>query len=230
MIAENIEQILAKIEHKCLEIGRNSKDIKLIAVSKNFPVEDIIGAFNNGIFDFGENKAQELRDKFSNLNDLNNRITWHFIGKLQKNKVKYVINSAEYIHSLDSIELAEEINNRAQRINKKQKVLIEIKTSSEDTKSGLESEGEAIDILNKCKTLSSVEVIGLMTIAPFTDDRNIIRNSFSYLRKLRNEFNKMGFGLKELSMGMTHDFEIAIEEGATFLRIGTAIFGERIYE
>jgi pyridoxal phosphate enzyme (YggS family) len=230
MIAENIKQIRAKTDQKCLEIGRNSQDIKLIAVSKNFPAEDVRTAFGCGIADFGENKAQELRDKFDILSDLKNKITWHFIGKLQRNKVKYAVSFAEYIHSLDSIELAEEINNRAQKINKKQKVLIEIKTSGEDTKSGLESEEEAVDILNKCKSLGSVEVIGLMTIAPFTGDKDVIRNSFSYLRKLRDEFNKMGYDLKELSMGMTHDFEIAIEEGATFLRIGTAIFGQRIYE
>lgn len=230
MIAENIKQIRAKIDQKCLEIGRNSKDIKLIAVSKTFPVEDIRSVYSYGLSDFGENKAQELRDKFGKLTDLNKNITWHFIGKLQRNKVKYVINSADFIHSLDSIELAEEIDKRAEKINKKQNVLIEVKTSEEETKSGLINEKEVIDILDKCKSLNSVEAVGLMTIAPFTEDKNEIRKSFRSLREMKDKLNKTGYNLSELSMGMTSDFEIAIEEGSTFLRIGTAIFGKRTYD
>jgi len=236
MINENIHRIQQKIKEKCAEAGRNSDDVTLIAVSKTFPSADIRKAYEYGLVNFGENKAQELRNKFDELADLNDRLRWHFIGTLQKNKVKYLIDSTEYIHSVDSQELADEINKRMEKAghevmnsHKKKKILIEVKTSGEETKAGIENKKEVIDLLNHCKNLSSVEVVGLMTIAPFTEDKNLIRNSFASLRKLRDRLNTMGFNLKELSMGMTSDFEIAIEEGATFLRIGTAIFGQRTY-
>ncbi|MBE0538345.1 MAG: YggS family pyridoxal phosphate-dependent enzyme [Ignavibacterium sp.] len=224
MITENIRHLRESIAAKCAEFKRNPKEIRLIAVSKFFGVDAISEANRLGITDFGENKAQELRDKYEILGD---KVTWHFIGNLQKNKVKYAIKAATYIHSVDSLALADEINNQAGKLNKVQKILLEVKTSSEETKSGLSDEEEVLKLVNHCSNLPNVELVGLMTMAAFTDDERIIRQSFSDLRKLKDEINKNGFDLSELSMGMTNDYEIAIEEGATMLRIGSAIFGQR---
>jgi len=226
MIAENLKIVREKISEKCKNVGRNSSEIKLIAVSKNFGLKDIQTAFDEGVRDFGENKAQELDAKFVKLGD---KITWHFIGNLQRNKVRFVVNSAEYIHSVDSLLLASEINKYAGKINKVQKVLLQVKTSDEAAKSGIAAESEVKDIAFYCKEFHNIELVGLMTIAPFTEDKELVRRSFSTLRKIKNKLNSDGLNLKELSMGMTSDFEIAIEEGATMLRIGSAIFGERDY-
>ena len=227
MIADNIKLVRKKIDDKCAEIGRNSNEIKLIAVSKNFSTDSINQAFDAGLREFGENKAQELNSKFDVLG---NKVIWHFIGHLQSNKVKFAVRSAEYIHSVDSLSLAKEINKKSEQINKVQKILLQVKTSEEETKSGVESEEELFSLVDSCKELSNVELKGLMTIAPFTDNEEEIRKSFGYLCKLKDVLNKKGFkNIKELSMGMTSDFEIAIEEGATMLRIGSAIFGQRDY-
>lgn len=224
MIAENIKHLRERITAKCAECERNPQEIRLIAVSKFFGVNAINEANSLGVTDFGENKAQELRDKFEILGD---KVTWHFIGTLQKNKVKYAVKAAAYIHSVDSLLLIDEINHQSQKLNKVQKILLEVKTSFEDTKSGLDDYSEVFELAKHCSTLSNIELVGLMTMAPFTDDESIIRKSFSDLRKLKDEINQNGFDLSELSMGMTNDFEIAIEEGATMLRIGSAIFGQR---
>jgi pyridoxal phosphate enzyme (YggS family) len=224
MIAENIKHLSERIAAKCAEFERNSQKIRIIAVSKFFGVDAIGEANRLGITDFGENKAQELRDKYEILG---NKVTWHFIGTLQRNKVKYAIKAASFIHSVDSFMLADEINKEAKKLNKVQKILLEVKTSFEESKSGLSNYTEVLELVNHCSTLSNIELVGLMTMAPFTDDESIIRKSFSDLRKLKDEINKNGFYLSELSMGMTNDFEIAIEEGATMLRIGSAIFGQR---
>lgn len=224
MIAENIKHLRERITAKCGEFKRNSNEIELIAVSKFFGLDAINEANNLGITDFGENKAQELRDKYEILGD---KITWHFIGSLQRNKVKYVVRAATFIHSVDSSTLADEINDQAKKNNKVQKILLEVKTSSEDSKSGLNNFEEVLELVKHCSTLSNVELVGLMTMAPFTDDVEIIRKSFIELRNLRDKINQNGFDLRELSMGMTNDYEIAIEEGATMIRIGSAIFGQR---
>jgi pyridoxal phosphate enzyme (YggS family) len=229
MIAGNIKKLREIIEQKASGSKRDPKDIKLIAVSKNFGKDDIIAAYNAGIINFGENKAQELISKYDELHELNEKISWHFIGVLQRNKVRFTVQTAEYIHSVDSLLLASEINKRSGRINKIQKILLEVNTSGEESKSGLNNESELKDLLKYCKELPNVEPVGLMTIAPFTDNKDNIRKSFSYLRNLKDELNDEGNNLTELSMGMSSDFEIAIEEGATMLRIGTAIFGERDY-
>jgi PLP dependent protein len=227
MIAENIKLLREEIARKCAEINRNSSEIKLIAVSKNFSPKEINEALREGLKDFGENRAQELNSKFDVLG---NNVTWHFIGHLQKNKVKYVVKSAEYIHSVDSLELAAEINRRAEKLNKVQKILLEIKTSFEETKSGIEGEKEIVEIVKYCNGAPNINLIGLMTIAPFVEDMNVIRNSFITLRRLRDKLNSLGYkNVHELSMGMTSDYKIAIEEGATMLRIGSAIFGQRNY-
>ncbi|MEJ5351486.1 MAG: YggS family pyridoxal phosphate-dependent enzyme [Melioribacteraceae bacterium] len=225
MIADNIKRIEEKILSKCISIGRDRSEITLIGVTKTQPVEIIKQAVESGLKDIGENKAQELKDKYEKLS---NGVRWHFIGHLQTNKVKYVIKAADFIHSVDSIKLAEEINKRASQIGKRQNVLLEIKTSNEATKFGLMDEKEIFETAQYCFEASNLNLIGLMTIAPFTDDSELIRKSFIQLRKLKEKLNNAGFNLTELSMGMTNDFEIAIEEGSTMLRIGTAIFGERI--
>ena len=227
MIAENIKHLRERITAKCVEFKRDLKEVKLIAVSKFFGVDAINEANRLGITDFGENKAQELRDKYEILGD---KVTWHFIGTLQRNKVKYAVKAASFIHSVDSQILADEINKEAKKIDKVQKILLEVKTSFEETKSGLSEQEEVIKLVKHCSDLSNVNLVGLMTMAPFTDDEKIIRKSFVDLRKLKDEINQNGFDLRELSMGMTNDFEIAIEEGATMLRIGSAIFGQRNYK
>lgn len=227
MIEENLKLVEEKISNRCNLIGRNRSEITLIGVTKTQSIETIKLAIDVGLKDFGENKAQELRDK---AEIISNNIRWHFIGHLQTNKVKYIIKVADFIHSIDSIKLAEEINKRAAHINKKQNVLLEIKTSDEATKYGLINEKDIFETALYCLEASNLNLIGLMTIAPLTDDENLIRKSFIQLRKLKEKMNNAGFNLTELSMGMTNDFEIAIEEGATMLRIGTAIFGQRNYK
>ncbi|MGE5804482.1 MAG: YggS family pyridoxal phosphate-dependent enzyme [Ignavibacteria bacterium] len=226
MIIENLRRVRESIEKKCSEVNRNPSEITIIAVSKNFSVNDINAVFDGGIKNFGENKAQELMRKY---NELGNKITWHFIGNLQRNKVRFAVEASEYIHSVDSLLLAMEINKRAAKLNKIQKILLEIKTSDEETKSGLADESEISDLAEYCKEYPNLDLVGLMTMAPFTDDEKKIRESFRSLRNLRDELNGQGINMKELSMGMTNDFLIAVEEGATMLRIGTAIFGERKY-
>ena len=226
MIGENLQKLFSRINGRCKVSGRDVKEVKLVAVSKFFGINAINEANELGITDFGENRAQELRDKFEILGDL---VNWHFIGALQRNKVKYVVKAATLIHSVDSLELAEEIDNQAKKLDKIQDILLEIKTSPEETKSGISIADQIEKLAARCHTLENVNLVGLMTMAPLTDDENLIRKSFSELRKLKDKLNQQGYNLTELSMGMTSDFEIAIDEGATMLRIGSAIFGERDY-
>lgn len=226
MIADNLKQLQDKIYRRCIHAGRKSEEIKIIAVSKYFGIKSIQEANDLGLTDFGENRAQEFRDKYEILG---NKVTWHFIGSLQKNKVKYVVNAASLIHSVDSASLADEINRQAEKSNIVQNILLEIKTSHEETKAGLIGDDEIYALADHCRSLSGVNLTGLMTMAPYTDDVGLIRKSFSDLRKLKDEFNKQGYNLTGLSMGMTGDFEVAIDEGATMLRIGSAIFGTRDY-
>lgn len=226
MIAQNLAQLKARIEKSCKIANRNPDEIKLIAVSKYFGLDAILEAKELGLTDFGENRPQELALKFEKLGD---SVTWHLVGTLQRNKVKYAVKTADYIHSVDSLELAEEINNRAVKESKVQKILIEVKTSEEESKSGLADENDIFKLVEKCVELKNIRLIGLMTIAPLTENQNIIRKSFRDLRNLKDKINNKGYNLTELSMGMTSDFEIAIEEGSTMLRIGSAIFGDRDY-
>lgn len=226
MIAENLKRLKDRINAQCAASGISSEEIKLIAVSKYFGIDAITEANNLGITNFGENKAQELRDKFELLGNL---VNWHFIGTLQRNKAKYVIKAASLIHSVDSLSLADEINKQAAKNNKIQDILLEIKTSYEDTKAGLNREDQVYELVEHCEAHPNINLLGLMTMAPYTDDEQIIRKSFSELRKLKDKINQQGHSLTELSMGMTSDFELAIDEGATMLRIGSAIFGQRDY-
>ena len=226
MIAENLKRLRDRINGQCAASGRSAEEIKLIAVSKNFGIDAITEVNKLEITNFGENKAQELRDKFELLG---NKVNWHFIGTLQRNKAKYVVRAASLIHSVDSLSLADEINKQAAKNDKVQNILLEIKTSFEETKSGLNQDEQIIKLVEHCKTLSNINLLGLMTMAPYTDDEQLIRKSFSELRKLKDKISQQGFHLTELSMGMTSDFELAIDEGTTMLRVGSAIFGQRDY-
>lgn len=226
MVQENLDILEEKIINKCNSSGRDRAEITLVAVSKTHPISLIKEAVNCGVKDFGENKAQEFKSKTEEYKE---EINWHFIGHLQTNKVKYVIESAHLIHSVDSLKIAKEIEKRASKINKIQKVLLELNTSGEYSKMGINDFGKTMELANYCKESESLDLTGLMTMAPYTDEEKIIRNCFSELRKIKDKLNGEGFELAELSMGMTNDYEIAIEEGATILRVGSAIFGERNY-
>ncbi|RJP62328.1 MAG: YggS family pyridoxal phosphate-dependent enzyme [Ignavibacteriales bacterium] len=226
MVTHNINIVRDKIADVCTLCGRNPADIKIIAVSKNTGLSLINQAISAGIKDLGENKAQEFSEKFPLFSD---EINWHFIGHLQRNKVKYIVGKAGIIHSVDSIKLAEEINLQAARAGVVQTILIEVKTSGEAEKFGLTDNSAVVNLAKFCSTSKNLNLAGLMTMAPLTDDEKIIAKCFSDLRKLKEELNSTGFKLSELSMGMTNDYEIAIKEGATMLRLGTAIFGERDY-
>ncbi|MBZ0179973.1 MAG: YggS family pyridoxal phosphate-dependent enzyme [Melioribacteraceae bacterium] len=226
MISTNLNKVQDQIFSKCSEIGRDSNDITLIAVSKTQSIETISDVYRIGQRHFGENKAQELRDKGK---ELNLDITWHFIGHLQKNKAKYAVEFAEYIHSVDSIQLLDEIDKQALKFGKVQKFMIEANTSGEESKYGIENFNKIVELAEYSMTLKNVEFSGLMTMAPFVDDETIIRNSFKVLKEHFDKLKKNGFDIKHLSMGMTNDYLIALEEGATMLRIGTALFGERNY-
>jgi len=226
MIEENIKNIKQRIKQKAEKVGRNADEITLVAVSKLKPIELIEEAFSLGLRDFGENRTPEFQQK---AEALSKEIIWHFVGHLQTRKVKEVVPFANLIHSVDTLKLAGEINKRALNINKIQNVLLEIKTSYEESKAGLVDIDEIKEVLDFCNNAENINVKGFMTMAPFTDDEEQIRESFKKLKNLFEDFNKKGYNLKHLSMGMTNDFEIAIEEGATIVRIGTAIFGKRNY-
>ncbi len=225
-LRENIDLVQSRIENACRKSGRNVNEIKLIAVSKNVPAEIISEAAALGLKDFGENKAQELMSK---LDKVTKDARFHMIGHLQTNKVKYLVGKVESIQSIDGVKLAKEINKRAVYNNLTVNTLIQIHTAKEETKFGLD-ENELEDFLTNACEMNNISLNGLMTIGTFTDDEKEIRRCFTVLRNLRDKFSAYkteNVNLKELSMGMTNDYQIAIEEGATILRIGTAIFGTR---
>lgn len=228
-LKKNIESVLERIERSSLKAGRNSKEIKLIAVTKSVDPDLINQAMDFGLNDFGENKVQELLEKYHKVN---HTVNFHMIGHLQTNKVKYLVGKVKSIHSIDSIKLAKEINKRYSEKNQTIDGLIQVHTAKEETKFGLLPE-ELENFLEQAHEFKNINFIGLMTIATFTDDEKEIRRCFSLLRKLKesySHFKSENIDLRELSMGMTSDFDIAIEEGSTILRIGTAIFGEREYK
>lgn len=224
MLTENLKIVKDAISRSVEKSSRDIDDIRLIAVSKTNPLSMILEGVNAGLIDFGENKAIEFRDK-SEL--VKKNLIWHFIGHLQTNKVKYVIKNADYIHSVDSIKLAAEIDKRASQINKIQNVLFEVNTSDEDAKFGLRSYDELSELVSKCEELPNLNPVGLMTMASFTQNEDALRGSFKKLKEMYNKINSKYNSIVELSMGMTNDFTIAIEEGATMVRVGTAIFGKR---
>ncbi len=227
-LLENISSVYKRISHAAMRAGRNPEDIKLITVTKTVSIELIREAIDAGLRVFGESRVQEAKDKITELRSqiTDSNIEWHLIGHLQKNKAKMAVELFDLIHSVDSIELAEAINKHAEKMNKIQKIIIQVKLSFETTKYGILKDN-LISLLLHVSSMKNLSVKGLMTIPPFFDDPEMARPYFRELRTLRDETSAKGFKLPELSMGMTNDFEIAIEEGATMVRIGTAIFGER---
>lgn len=226
-LESNLNSVREKIEKAAAKVGRNPSEINLVAVTKRFQPERIVEALEIGINTFGENYAQEFRDKYKILEELTDKkINWHFIGRIQKNKVKYIVGKADLIHSLDSLSVAQEIDKRAKRLGIKVPVLIEVDTGGEESKGGVRS-SKLEEFLGELDELPALDVQGLMTMPPYFDDKERARPYFIKLREIRNSLITKFPGLRELSMGMSGDFEIAIEEGATIVRVGTAIFGER---
>ena len=229
MLKEQLHEVQKKIEEACRRSGRDSRVVTLIAVSKTKPTSMIEELLPEGIRDFGENKPQELRDKYQILpKDLR----WHMIGHLQTNKIKYIIDKACMIHSVDSLHLAEAIDREAEKHNLVMPVLVEVNVAGEETKFGV-SPGETLSFVEKLSHLSHIRVEGLMTIAPFVDNPEDNRIHFRNLRNLCVDIkakNIDNVNMCTLSMGMTADFQVAIEEGATMVRVGTAIFGARDYQ
>ena len=232
-IEDNLIRLRRKIDKVCKSCGRNSSEIHLIAVSKTFPVEAVASALDFNQLDFGENKVQELTEKQKALED--RILNWHLIGHLQTNKVKYVVPIVYLIHSVDSYKLALKIHTEASKLNKTVKCLIQVNTSGEDQKSGC-GVSETLKIVKEISALDNVNIRGLMTIAKMITngkdeaEKNIVRKNFRTLKNLFEEIKSMNIpnvDMKYLSMGMTQDCNIAIEEGSNMLRIGSAIFGER---
>lgn len=226
-IADNISDIRQEITKTCMKLGKQTEEIHLIAVTKTIEPERINEAIACGITDIGENKVQEVMDKYGLVSPVN----WHMIGHLQTNKVKYIIDKVKLIHSLDRISLAEEIQKRAERINRSIDVLIQVNIGQEETKSGIEPES-VHDFIEALQTFSHIRVKGLMTVAPYEENPEKVRIYFKAMREIFEKIrakNLSGIEMKYLSMGMTNDYKVAIEEGANMIRIGTAIFGSRIY-
>lgn len=221
----SIKQNIKEIEEKC---HREDK-VNLMAVTKTVYVDKVLEAIDAGITDIGENKPQELSRKYEIIGD---KVRYHLIGTLQTNKVKYIIDKAYMIHSLDRISLCEEIQKRAEKIDKVIKCLVQVNISKEESKHGLEEE-QVVDFIKQVsKDYKNIHIQGLMTMAPFVDDEKEIRKVFSKLKKLSVEISNLNLPNVEmdtLSMGMSHDYKIAIEEGATIIRVGTSIFGQRNY-
>ena len=228
MIAESIEKINGEIREICEKCGRSRDDVTLIAVSKTKPVSDIEEALKTGTLDFGENKVQELCSKCEVLPE---NIRWHLIGHLQRNKVKYVTGKTALIHSVDSLRLAEKIEEESAKREITTDILIEVNVSGEESKFGV-SPDETEGLVRQIAKMEHVRVRGLMTIAPYTSDPESNREYFRALRQLSVDIKQKNIDnvcMNELSMGMSGDYRVAIEEGATFVRVGTAIFGERNY-
>ena len=228
MILENIEDVRANINAACEKVGRNPEEVTLIAVSKTKPYTDIEEALPSGVLDFGENKVQELSEKYEILPK---DIRWHMIGHLQRNKVKYLVGKVALIHSVDSLRLANQIENEFAKKNEIANILIEVNMANEESKFGITAD-ETINLIKEISLLPHIRIKGLMTIAPYTEDSETNRVYFSQMKKLSvdiREKNIDNVSMDVLSMGMTGDYQVAIEEGATMVRVGTGIFGERNY-
>lgn len=228
MILENLGQVRENIKKACEKSGRNPQDVTLIAVSKTKPVSMLREAYDGGSRDFGENKVQEIMDKYPGLPA---DIRWHMIGHLQRNKVKYIIDKVELIHSVDSLRLAEEISSQAAKKQVEANILLEVNIAEEESKFGITAE-ETISLVKKISELPNIHIKGLMTIAPFVENPEDNRKYFRQIRDLSVDImqeNIDNVSMSILSMGMTGDYMVAIEEGATMVRVGTGIFGERNY-
>lgn len=228
MITENINEVRKNMEEACRVSGRNPEEVSLIAVSKTKPVSMLQEAYDAGCRDFGENKVQEIMDK---IDRLPSDIRWHMIGHLQTNKIKYIVGKIFLIHSVDSLHLAEAISKEAVRQNTTVNILIEVNVAKEDTKYGAMAE-DTVSLVEKIALLPGICVKGLMTIAPYVENPQENRQYFVKLRQLAVDIKSKNIDnvhMDILSMGMTGDYMVAIEEGATYVRVGTGIFGERQY-
>ncbi|CAN5164677.1 YggS family pyridoxal phosphate-dependent enzyme [soil metagenome] len=228
-IAKQLEQVKKRISNACKSCGRNPGEITLVAVSKTKPNRDILEAFQASQVHFGENRAKELQDKMEQIKEKD--IIWHFIGNLQTNKIKYMVDQVNWIESIHKKKALKEVEKRASEINRHINVLIQVNISDEDQKSGCDP-SKLESILTYAQDLEFTHVKGLMGMATFTDDLDVVRKEFRLLKTLRDDHLHLNGGsvnLEEISMGMTNDLEVAIEEGSTMVRVGTAIFGERNY-
>ena len=228
MLKDQLQEVEKRIQAACDRAGRKREEVTLIAVSKTKPVETLQEAYDHGVRIFGENKVQELTAKYEALPK---DIHWHMIGHLQTNKVKYIIDKAELIHSVDSLKLAETIEKEAAKHDLIADILVEVNVAEEESKFGMKME-EVIPFVEKVSAFPHVRVRGLMTIAPFVEDPEENRSIFADLHKLYIDIKKKNHDndtVSVLSMGMTNDYEVAIEEGATMVRVGTGIFGARNY-
>ena len=228
MVTENLKKVEKKIESACTRAGRDRNDVTLIAVSKTTPVEMMREAMQCGIVTFGENKVQEIVEKQKELTE---PLDWHMIGHLQRNKVKQVVGRVKRIHSVDSIRLAKQIQLESEKRNITSDILIEVNMAKEESKYGFMPE-EVEEAIREISTYPNVKIHGLMTIAPNVSNPEENRVHFRNLHKLLVDINGKNIdniNMNELSMGMTGDYEVAIEEGATYVRVGTGIFGNRQY-
>ncbi|WAA11243.1 YggS family pyridoxal phosphate-dependent enzyme [Fervidibacillus albus] len=222
-VVKNLERIQQRIERACVKGNRNPEDITFIAVTKYATLEKTKEILEAGIHHLGENRDQEFLRKYGHYGE---EATWHFIGTLQTRKVKNVIDHIDYLHSLDRMSLAEEIQKRAKRTIR---AFVQVNVSGEETKHGLEIE-QVLPFIENLQPLHKIHVIGLMTMAPNTRDETVLRNSFRRLKTLQQQIQALHLpfaSCQHLSMGMSNDFEIAIEEGATMIRIGTALISDR---
>lgn len=228
MLKENLQSVEENIKKACEKAGRKREDVTLIAVSKTKPVEMLQEIYDQNIRNFGENKVQEMCDK---MEVLPKDIKWHMIGHLQTNKIKYIIGKTELIHSVDSLHLAQEISKQAVKHDVQTDILIEINIANEQTKFGIDA-GDTIQLVREIAALPNIHIKGLMTIAPFVENPEDNRLYFRRIHQLSVDITKENIdnvNMDILSMGMTEDYMVAIEEGATMVRVGTGIFGERNY-
>jgi PLP dependent protein len=227
-LKDRLISVQDRIKTAALDSGRKPEDVQLIAVSKTVPVERLETAIQSGVSVFGENYIQESREKFNAL--YTHPISWHFIGHLQSNKAKYAVKMFDLIHSVDSLKLARELDKQAGKIDKVQPVLVQVNISEESSKSGVHLD-DTVQLVREMSRLTHIAIKGLMTMPPYFNAPDKVRPFFRDLRRLRDHLLTLKIpdvSMKELSMGMTGDFEVAIQEGATLVRIGTAIFGERV--
>jgi len=225
-IVDNINSVKQRLRKSCEKVGRDPDEIILVAVSKTFPAEAIRIAVENGIQHIGENRVQEAEGKFQQLGKI---AQWHLVGHLQTNKVKKALQIFDFIHSLDSFHLAQEISKRAVQMQREIDCLVEVNTSGETTKFGVEPD-QALELVKMIAPLPGIRLKGLMTIGAFLPDPEQVRPCFQLLKQIQQKILDAGIDnveMKYLSMGMTNDFEVAIEEGANMIRVGRAIFGER---
>ena len=225
-VGYNLERLRLSIDDTCRSAGRRPEDITLVAVTKTFPAEIIELAIAAGVDIIGENRVQEALEKYSRIGT---RVEWHLIGHLQSNKAKKAVEIFSLIHSVDSVDLAREVGRRAGQIGKTQEILLEVNTSGEPQKYGFDSQ-EVIMDLKEIKEIKGIKVLGLMTVGPLTDDAAKVRSSFKMLKKIFDDIKLQAIPnieMRHLSMGMSGDYRVAIEEGSTMVRVGSAIFGSR---